>query len=194
MKINILIAITLLIEIATGAMWLRCQKLADRFYFSNLDSQLKLDELTRNDLGYSTYIARFFHNKVLVYGSELVNKYLQFWDINFDLFFFSIVGCFGIIYGFWYLFRKEKKTFKIWLLIIALLLLPFVEIEQAPIPFAVRIILVLTPYYIFSLFGIWQFMKRHKKVGALIIGIFIFLSLWYMLVFENDIFKNFCYN
>jgi hypothetical protein len=191
---KILIVIIFLIEIASGSLWIRCQKLADRFYASNLDSQLKLDELVRNDVGYATYTARFFHNKMLVFGSELINKYLQFWDIRFNVLFFSIIGYFGIFYGFWQLLRKEKKTYKTWILILLLLVLPFIEIEHVSIPYWERISIVLFPYYFFSLFGIWQFIKQHKKIGVVTVTILIFISIWYMLVFQKDIFRNFCYN
>jgi hypothetical protein len=194
MKLKICIIIIFLIELATGSLWIRCQKLADRFYSTNLDSQLKLDELVRNDIGYSTYAARFFHNKILVFGSEIINKYLQFWDIRFDVLFFTIVGCFGILYGFWYLLSKKNKTYKSWIVILVLLALPFIEIGHISLPYQVRIGGILLPFYLFSLFGIWQFIKQHKRFGAAIVMILIIISLWYMLVFQKDIFRNFCYN
>jgi hypothetical protein len=191
---KILITLIFLIELGSVSLWIRCQKLADRFYLSNLDSQLKLDELVRNDVGYSTYTARFFHNKMLVYGGELINKYTQFWDIRFDVFFFSIIGYFGILYGFWHLLRKEKKTYKTWIIVALLLSLPFIEIGHVSIPYWIRIIILLVPYYLFSLFGIWQFIKKHRRIGITLVTILILISIWYIIVFQKDIFKNFCYN
>jgi hypothetical protein len=194
MKNSIVTIIALLTELWTGSFWLSCQKLADRFYFSPFDSQLKTGELVHNDAGYSTHIVRFFHNKLSVYGSELFDRYLQFWDIRFGAYFFTIVGYFGILYGFWYLIRKDHKSYKTWTIIIVLLLLPFIEILHVNIPFIARLLILLVPYYIFSLFGIWQFLKKHKKYGVLIISILILLSAWYIFAFEKDILKNFCYN
>src|SRR5947199_669682 len=111
MKNKILTAIVLLIETVTGSFWITCQKLADKFYFSSYDVALKLDELVHNDVGYATYTVRFFHNKPSIFSIEILNRYLQFWDIQFDVLYFSIVGYFGILYGFWHVLLKENKTY-----------------------------------------------------------------------------------
>jgi hypothetical protein len=194
MKNKILTAIVLLIEIVTGSFWITCQKLSDRFYFSSYDVVLKIDELVHNDVGYATYTVRFFHNKLPLYSIEIINRYLQFWDLRFDVLYFSIVGYFGILYGFWHLLRKENKSYKTWAVLIGLLLLPTIEIFHLILPFAARMVVLFVPYYLFSLFGIWQFLKKHKRLGLFVVIGLILLSIWYTAVFQKEIFRNFCYN
>lgn len=191
---RLLILAVFILESITYVFWLGCQKITDKFHFSSLDAQLKLDEVIRNDVGYSTQVARFFHNKVNVYGSELFNKYIQFWDIRFMSLFVSIIGCFGIAYGFWHLLTKKNKTYKTWLVLGFLLLIPFIEVIQFGLPYSVRISIILFSFALFSLFGIWQFLKRYKKVGLLIVVILLAISIWHLIVFQKDIFNNFCYN
>jgi hypothetical protein len=194
MKTNIITALAALIEIGSGFFWLSCQKFADRFYYSPFDSELKLDELVHNDVRYRTYTARFFHNKISVYGNEFANTYLQYFDIRFTLMLFSIVGFFGILCGYWYLFRKKNKTYKTWVIVALLLTLPLIEMTHPPVPFIMRLGAIVVPYYILSIYGIWQFIKHHKKLGIVVVLVLIVLSIWYLAVFEKDILKNFCYN
>lgn len=194
MTTKLLITLIILLEFATGSLWIRCQKLADKFYANGLDAQLKLEEAVRNDVGYSTVAARFFHNKINVYMTEFLNTYIQFWDIRFDVLFFSIVGFFGILCGFWYMLTNKKKTYKTWLLLVVLMVWPLIEIIRVPLPYWIRIIIILIPFYVFSLYGLWQFLKHHKLLAPVVIIVLIVISAWYLLVFQTEIFMNFCYN
>lgn len=193
MKI-VLIVITALVELYTLIYWYGCKTLANIFTFSTFDAKLKIDDAVHNDVGFSTNIVRIFHNKAQLYTSEVFNKYINFWDIHFIVLFFTLIGCFGIVCGFWYLLNKNKRTYKVWLLFLGLLILPFIEILPIQIPNWLKVIIILIPYYILSLFGIWQFLRQHKRIGIVIIIFLIIISIWYMLVFQKDIFDNFCYN
>jgi hypothetical protein len=183
----------LFFEIFLISLWLPCQRIFEKLYFSSFDVLLKLDESIHNDIGYNTFLARFFHNKIIVSSTEIVNKYMLFWDIRSGLLLFSIIGYFGILYGFWTLLTKEKKTIKLWLAICILLLLPLIEIFNLPIPRVIRFVITTGPLYLFSLYGLWQFSIRYKKHGFIILILLAVISIWYFLVMQHDI-TTYCQN
>jgi hypothetical protein len=185
---KVLLIIIIFVELNSLRLWMECQKFADRFEFSSFDVFLKLKEAINNDIGYSTYLVRFFHNKIALTLNQLTIKYLYFWDINFGVLLFSFIGYFGIICGFWYLVESKLKLK--WIILITLLLLPFIEVLKIFNPFQLRFILITAPYFIFSLYGLWQFMKFKGKKGGIFIIVLILMGIWYQLVLQKDIFQN----
>lgn len=188
---SILIVLTAVIEIVFLQVWSTCHNLSDKFHFSIFDANLKLQEAITNDVGYSTYAARFFHNKVIVYGTEFLNKYILFWDVRFDVLLFSLIGYFGILYGLWLLITTRRNYVKRLIILGIVLLLPLIEIFQLFQPFQVRFVITILPMYVISLFGLWQFMKRYKRKGLISLFVLLLLSLWYGSVLHND-FNNYC--
>lgn len=162
-----------------------CNKPVETLHFTVLDANLKLMEGINNDAGYNTYAARFFHNKAQVYITEFFNKYLHFWDIQFGILVFSLIGYIGILYGFWQLAVKKKNHDRLFYFVLALFL-PMFEIFQVPASSELRHILIFVPLGVFSLYGVWKFLVLHKRFGFQFIFILLFLSIYLMYIFYND--------
>lgn len=188
----IAIIVTAVIELLTIKLWSACQKLPESLYFSSLDIKLKVEEEINNDAGYGTEIVRFFHNKLTIGFDEIVNKYLSFWNINFQAGFLSLIGLFGVICGFWYLLTNKKKNFLTWITVAILLGLPLLHIFALPLPFEFRIGIIWVAYMSFSLYGLWQFLRRFSKKRLCIVSIIAVLSIWYLIAFQSGIFAYFC--
>jgi hypothetical protein len=191
---KILTILVALIEMFAIKLWLSCNSFNEAFHFSAFDVKLKVEEQVRNDVGYGVEIVRFFHNKAIVGASELLNKYLFFWETNFQALFFSLVGIFGIWCGFWYIITSKQKRIYKWVIVSGLLLLPFIEIFSISLPFIARLVLLWLPYALFSLYGLWQFLKHTGIKGLIIVMLLLALSVWYLLALQGDIFTIFCYN
>lgn len=174
----ILIAIFYVLIIYTQV---NCNKLCETLHFTVLDSNLKLIEGINNDVGYNTYAARFFHNKAQVYVTEFFNKYLHFWDIQFGILFFSLIGYFGILYGFWYIAVKKKNYERLFYFSL-ILLVPLLEIFQVPGSSNIRYILIFVSVGGFSLYGIWQLLSHHKRFGFPIIITLLLLSIYLIFI------------
>ncbi|HUQ85030.1 MAG TPA: hypothetical protein VM077_01790 [Candidatus Limnocylindrales bacterium] len=183
---KILLTIFILYELNTFRMWNACRDFSDKFHFSYPQMGLRLEDAVHNDIGFSPELVRLFHNKPVFFVNSIFSNYFHFWDIRFGVMFFSIVGYFGIFCGFWYLVRSK---FKYKLMMLALLLmLPLVEIFGGSISYDARLILISFPYLVFSIYGIWGFMRDKKGKGVLIVLGFLILSIWYQYVFSGDIF------
>lgn len=161
-----------------------CNKLCETLHFTVLDSNLKLLDGINNDVGYNNYTARFFHNKVQVYLAEFFNKYLHFWDIQFGILFFSLIGYFGILYGFWHIAVNEKNYERLFYFLL-ILFVPLLEIFQVPGSYKLRYILIFVFLGGFSLYGIWQFLGLRKRFGFLIIITLFLLSIYLMYISHN---------
>lgn len=185
-KLLILIAVG--IEINSLRLFLSCRDFSGQFHFSALDMRLKLEEAIHNDVGYSTNLARAFHNKAAFTANQVLVNYLHFWDIRFGAIYFSLVGYFGIFSGFWYLAKRKGKFSRI--LLILLLILPFIEVFRLISEFQIRFLLLSIPYLLLSVYGLWQFIRTNKKKGLITIVILVVLSFWYQSVFSNDVFLN----
>ena len=195
MKIEkLLITITVLLQLYILQLWLVCQRFADGFHFSAFDTKLIIEQGIHNDGGTTTHIARFFHNKLDISLTEIIGKYLQFWDFRFLILFISLIGIFGLFSGLWYLVQSKKKRSRIWIIITVLTILPLIEVFKISMPFWLRLFILYLPYVSFSLYGLWQFMQHHTYWGKVIVLILLVISIWYILIFQNDIIGDFCYN
>lgn len=185
---RIIIFCVFIIELVSLRSWFVCSDLINKFHFSSFDVTLKIQEAISNDIGYAPLLARFFHNKLTFSINAVMASYLQFWDIRFGVMLFMLVGYFGIFCGLWYLI-SSKYRYK-WLVFIFLLLLPFIEVFHMFQLYQLRFVLLVLPYFSVSIYGIWQFMKAHKKKVQVILIILIVSSIWYNIVFSKDIFLN----
>lgn len=191
---KVLIVIIFISNLLLLRYWLQCDHFNDRMILSQYDIVLKVNEAIGNDVGYNSYIARFFHNKAAVEFSELLGKYLHYWDVHFVFLFYSLVNCFGILYFFLSYFNQSKKTgIQCYLLIISVLL-PLLLLLNLPIPFPFQLIILAVITQSVALYGIWRFMSLYKSKGVIIIFFLLILSIWYIFVFQKDIFVQFCYN
>jgi hypothetical protein len=178
----------LVIEIWVAKFWLICSSFVDFFHFSSIDMHLKLDDLINNDKGFSTLSVRFFHNKIAFFVQEVFSSYLRFWDIRFGVVFFSIVGYFGILCGFWYLI-KSRTRYR-WLIVAIFLLLPFLEIFRLIPSFQISFIILAGSYDVLSLYGILGFVRSYKRLGLLLIAILMLISIWYIHALPLEMFLN----
>jgi len=191
---KLIIICIFLYELFVVHIWLGCIKLQDTFLFSQFDAQLKTEYAIGNDVGYPPVLARLFHNKIIIYTTEIINKYFSFWNTQFGALFFSIVGYFGIICGFYYLIFRAKKSLKVIGVLVVLLLIPFIQVFNIHIPFMFKLFVLIIPYYLLSAYGLWEFIRLHKRYGVIIVILLFLISLWYGIIFQKDIFVNFCYN
>ena len=187
---KIIIFIALIVGLITLVPWFKCGSFADPLHYSQFDMVLKLHEAVHNDIGFSAFAARAFHNKIALSAILIFNSYLYFWDIRFGALLFSLVGYFGILCGFWYL-TKSKMKFK-WWIFSAFIVLPFIEIFHFPLPYHQRLISLTLPYQAFSVFGLWKFIEADKWKRLLFLIILITLSICYYFTFVEEIFLN-CY-
>jgi hypothetical protein len=190
---KILIFGAAVVEIFSVQFWLKCQRFSDMFHFSLLETNLKLVEKVHNDVGYNVFLVRFFHNKLYLGSNEIVNKYLAFFDSNFQALFFSLIGMLGIVCGFWYLVTNKNRRFYKWIIFI-LLALPFIEVFSLPLPFFLKLGLIWLPYSLLSICGLWQFLKQSRLSRRIFVAVLIIISIWYIFVFHGDINAHFCYN
>ncbi len=177
-----------MVELNTLRFWWVCRDLKDPAHFISQNTKLKLKAVIDNDVGYSTLLARFFHNKIEFTINQIVISYLHFWDVSFGVRFFSLCGYLGIFFGFWYLVKSKLWIKKI--LIAILLLLPFVEVFSLISNFQVRVVVLALPYISLSIYGWYIFLNEYRKKGLIILAIFIILSLWYQYALLSDIFIN----
>jgi len=149
-----------------------------------------MESLVNNDSGIPPIIVRFFHNKITVFMDVFTRYYLRFWDFRFTLNLLSVVGCFGLVLGFWYLLNGNfgKKKY-LWVILAFLLLIPLIEIMLEPnINIILRMIIVALPLQIFSVFGVWQFLKNDpRRFRVLFIICLLFVSAWWISILFNDI-------
>lgn len=173
--------------------WFFCGGFKEPFHFSVYSLQLNLNNLIHNDTGLPFTLIRFYHNKMAFFVITLLSSLLRFWDITFLVNLVSIMGIFGLFYGF-LTFSKEifsKPFLKI--LIIFMIILPLVETLFRPqIYFPAKIIFISLPFEIFSLLGTAKFLAVHrgKKEFFFIISL-LWFSVWRYTVLPWES-LNFC--
>lgn len=189
MKVKLLIAFILSVQVFAVWQWALCTSFSDQFHFSSLDLNLRLIESIHNDVGVPITEVRLYHNKPVGFVFDIFNSYLQFWNVLFLASFLSLAGVFGLAVGFYSFFTKKKNVF-LWLLFGYLLLVPFVEIFGfTKLPYLLRLVLIAIPFVVWSMYGYWNLLKEKKLGIKWIIGL-LFVSLWYQLALP--MFKLFC--
>lgn len=191
---KLIIGIVVLLQIYTVTLWMGCRDFIANMHFSAFDSKLRIGSETANDKGYPIHIVRIFHNKLFTIIDDALNEYLGFWNIHFLSLFFTIVGFFGILCGFWYLLKNKNSKKLKWGIPLLLLLIPFIDIFNIRLPFWLQVLLLWIPYAAFSIYGIWNFLMYHLKTGLAITTGLILVSILYLFAFQQDIFGLFCYN
>lgn len=192
MRKKVLVIVVFAIEFISLQQWFLCKRFKDFIHFSSINLNLYLDDLIHNDIGVPLSVIRIFHNKAVVVITLLFKNYLQFWDIRFAVNLFSLVGYFGIILGFWYIFNEDKRKWYIYIVLFILFFLPLIEVLFEPnFYFPLKVILIALPYQVFSLFGAWQFLRKDSTLRAFILIFLIIISMWWYFVLQNDVF-NYC--
>ncbi len=193
MKRAIAIILLFITEVLFLRSWLLCRELKDFFYFSSQNIQLIIIDHIHNDIGIPILIVRMLHNKATVALVELIRHYLYFWDVRFLLPLISPLGVFALFVGLWYAIRSTFMPGKYKLgLLTFLLCIPLIEMFFKPQqPFAIRLILLGTPYILLSIIGIWHFLATKRLIRYIIFVSLFLLSVWWYAVFQTKL-LNFC--
>ena len=185
---KIIILISFFVGVFALRTWFQCVNFADPIHFSSFDMSLKLIEAVHNDVGFAPNVVRIYHNKLSLGIILIFNSYLHFWDIRFMPLLISPVLYFGLWSGFWNLFKSKIKAK--WIIFLVILLLPFVEIFKLDLEYKIRLMIIVIPMFVFSLYGLWKFIEKDKWPKSLLLVLLIIVSIWYIAIFQNDIFFN----
>lgn len=188
MREKIVVLIVATVEIITLKSWMVCHNFRSMMDISSVNTRLQLEDYIHNDTNTSLFVIRLFHNKVVGFAVNILDKYLKFWDIRFTSNVFSLVGVFGIALGFWYLLMaKIKLVYKVPLLCL-LVIWPMPDaLNLVHLPFLSKLLLFTFPYYLLSCLGIYQFIRRYKLYGILVVGVLILLSLWWLVLLPKEV-------
>src|SRR5258708_16286533 len=141
--------------------WFVCKNFTDFFHLSSINVTMQIEDYVHSEKGTSLLLTRFFNNKIIDTVFDLLRIYLQFWDIRFGINWFSPIGYFGIVTGFYYLLSQKKKNIYHWFTLCILLLLPWIEMKIEPnVSLMIKSIYLWLPFSIFSLYGIYQFLTH----------------------------------
>lgn len=194
MKIRIItLFIVFLIGLITFYRWYSCWLFAPNFYFTPPVLATNVIEATNLDKGLPILVVRMFHNKVLAFPWGILQSIVQFLDIRFLELFLSIVGGVGLYLGFWYLFTKYLKKKVLWGLVGLIIVYCIIEIvHPLSLTYAYRITPLFVLFELFSLFGIWEFLKgKNQTIRYLIVFSLIVLSFLSFLLFPLA-YQDFC--
>jgi hypothetical protein len=189
---RIVIIVTAIWEVFLLKNILTCSNFSSKFYISFLQERLMVDASAHNDTGYSWKFIKLFHNKIYIFIADFIDKYLQYWDPPYLISVFSIIGTFGILYGIWHIIAAKKRNKTALMVLAGLACLPLIILFNVPLPAISKEAIVTFPFYVFSLYGLWQFCKRHKTKGIIIVCILLILSIWFYLVFKDSTTHIFC--
>lgn len=179
---KIAIILVALAEYFTLQGWLICKNFSDIFHMSSINITLQIDDFTHAEKGSPVLLTRIFNNKLIDGFLDILRFYMQFWDVRFGSNWFSIIGYFGILSGFYYLISNKKKSIFHWFTLFLLVLMPLSEILLAlHIPFVIKITYTWLPFSLFSLYGIYQFLNHGIfKKRLIIVLVFLLLSIWWL--------------
>lgn len=178
----IILVATAVIEFLTVKAWYVCTSFTGIFHYSASNLQLQLEDYIYTEKGTPLVLTRLFNNKITDNFLALLRYYLQFWDIRFGTFWFSLIGYFGIFAGFYYFISLKKKKYYHWLFLIILFILPWLELYSFHLSIAIKSIYLWLPYVLFSIFGIYQFLTHGKfKKRIIIIVLLALLSIWWLI-------------
>lgn len=182
-KINyLIIVITAIIEVLTLKAWFVCKSFNDFFHLSSINIKLQIEDYEHSEKGTSLLLTRVFTNKPIDTFLDLFRIYLQFWDVRFGVSWFSLIGYFGIFAGFYYIACNKKRRYYHWIMLAAILLLPWIEVIAEPhISLLVKSIYLWVPFILFSFYGLYQFLNHGNRKKRLILFVIIALiSIWWI--------------
>lgn len=193
MKKIVLLIIIAVVEFFAIKSWFACTRFADFFHFSLLDLSLRIDEASHNDVGIHIAVVRTFHNKALGAFVDSYKIFLHYWDILFLANFVSIVAVIGTLLAVWYLFQKNSQKRYVIALFLFLIIAQVTEIFLKPnINFVIKAFCLFIPLLIISLIGWNEFIKQNKKRCIWVILVLCFVSIWWLLTFNQAI-STYCF-
>jgi len=178
-----------IIQIAYFSYWYSCLRLADFYYFSAFNLKLRLEDTARYDSYQPYLIAKIFNNKVSGFITEIYSSLLHYFDSSFLIQFFSFVGCVGIVFGLYFLWKSSR--IKASVLLIAVILLSVLTIVLPANTFYVSFIFIyMTTGLALSLYGVKKALDSNPKLLPVFVFL-ILLSIWWYFVFGLNLIQ-FC--
>ncbi len=181
---RLIIFITLPIFIYNLSFWRNCEDFIGKFHFSLFDLELRIMEGIHNDT-LPHALVRVFHNKILGSIIDVYNHYMQFLNIHFMISLLTVVGLLGL--GMAAVYAIKQKHILLLSIGFILSLLPLGEIVFPQKLFVLKLLLI-APYFVFSLIGWWHFLdgKKHAVPKVLLFFMLVGLSVWWSVVFGSD--------
>ncbi len=186
---RILLIVIAIIQIAYFSYWYSCLRLADFYYFSAFNLKLRLEDTARYDSYQPYLIAKIFNNKVSGFAVEVYSILSHYLDITFLIQFFSLIGCFGIVLGFHFIWKREKaKAMALFVGIVSLLILSiFLPSNRFFVPF---IFTFMATGLLLSLYGVKKALDSKPRLLPVFV-LLILLSIWWFFVFGLNLIQ-FC--
>jgi hypothetical protein len=191
---KILIITAFIVELFSIARWSNCWLFKDIFYYT--PSMITARAITAISEDKSRAIpgivTHLMHNKAIYFVWGGVQTLLQYWDIRFLKGFIGIIGAIGAILALWYLFTKFKKNIYLWFLFIFCLIISAVEMFLQPnIIYDWKLVVFGSGFELFSLIGLWQFLKTKNKKRYSFIIFLLIVSVLYLIFFPLS-YQSFC--
>ncbi len=186
---KIIIILIAIIQIAYFSFWFSCLRLADFYYFSAFNLKLRLDDTARYDTYQPHLIAKIFNNKVSGFVTEIYSTLLHYFDSSFLIQFFSFVGCVGIAFGLYFLWKNSRiKVLALFAGVTFLSLLTiFIPANAFYVPF---IIIFMTTGLALSLYGVKNALDSIPRLTPIFV-LLLALSAWWFFVFGLNVIQ-FC--
>lgn len=177
--------------------WSACHSLKDDFHFSKYKIALQLDDAIHNDVNIPLFIIRFFHNKINFYFLDVARYSLLLSDLGFLINLISIIGLVGTVLGIVYLAREKGGRIYLWLVIVTLLIINFIEIVIHPkMLFLLKLSIMSLPYYFLSYFGYWSLFKQCKRRRVFFVFFMVLIVVWLTIWWQTTMLRkelfNFC--
>lgn len=185
--------------------WTPCVSLKNEFNFSYKQLTIEIDDAIHNDSNLPIVYTRFFHNKPVFLIRTIINKWLNFFDINFLINSMSPIGFFGLLLGFWYIVIS-KKILVFSYIALFIVIIPFFEIVLFyNSNILLKFIYIFLPRILLSVWAFNKFLsdkistanKQYYFLGEytkefFIIVIIFFSILWFSL-FQDNIKNIYCF-
>lgn len=184
MKEKILLLLILCLELFAVLHWFDCRDFVGEFHYSQSSLDLRIIEGIHSDQQMPIWFVRIFHNKMMGFVFDVFAQYIQFWNVSFLASFLSLAGVAGLAAQAYAFFVAKKRHVVIWVLFLALLAFPLIEIFLFNhFSFVVRLLIIAFPFVAWSMLG-YHYLLEKVHVNSKIIDGLILVSLWYLFTFH----------
>jgi hypothetical protein len=181
---KILIVIAFLVELFSIARWHSCWLFQPNFYFTLPTLLARTIDTINLNKGMPVLLTHLMQNKIVYLILGGLQTLFEYWDIRFLKEFIGIVGAIGIIFALWYLITKFRRNILLWVLFMICLILSSIEMFFQPnVPYIWKLIAFGSAFQLFSLFGLWQFLKDKSNKRYFFIIIILFISILSFVLF-----------
>lgn len=189
---KVLIIVALVIELFSITRWQGCWLFKDIFYFTLPTLSARVIDAINLNRGMPFLLTHIMHNKILYFFWGSLQILLQYFDARFLREFIGIIGFFGVVFAIWYLFTSLRKNFYLWGLFLFCLIISFIEmIFQPNIIYIWKLLIFGSAFQLFSLIGLWQFLKHKNKKRYFFIALLLIISILTLILFPLS-YQAFC--